>query len=303
MIQCDALIAGAGPAGSIAALELARAGFGVAILDGSGGRKPKFGESLPGAGLRLLRTLGIDDSDFGRVHRTIGGNLSCWASNFLEATDFLRDPDGPNWRLSRSCFDASLLADACSVGVQYVPSNLARVLRIREQWEGYTKSGIGFVTRWLVEATGRSATIARQLGVSRIRDEGLIAVCGFGRSGKSFDRTLIEAVAEGWWYGAVLPDETAVLALHVRPQAAQMARREWRQCLQRTAFIREFFPPSGFSDRLSITDAGGGRLERLHGTYWIACGDAAMSFDPLSSQGIYSAMVSGLSAARAILAT
>lgn len=304
MIQCDALVAGAGPAGALAALELARAGLRVAIADGSDVRGPTVGESLPGAGLRLLRRLGIDDSDFGPAHRSIRGNLSCWGSGFLEVNDFLRDPDGPNWRLSRDRFDASLLSAACSAGVQHISSNVACVVGCRDRWKSCTKSGEMFVSRWLVEATGRSASIARQLGVPRIRDEGLIALCGLGlpRRGERFDRTLIEAVAEGWWFGAVVPDETAVLVLHVRPEAAQSARRGWLEYLRRTAFVGEFFPPAGFSDRLRITDAAGGRLQRFHGTNWVACGDAAMSFDPLSSQGIYSAMYSGLSAARAVIA-
>ena len=118
-----------------------------------------------------------------------------------------------------------------------------------------------------------------------------------------FDRTLIEAVPEGWWYGAVLPDGQAVLALHVRPEDARSVRRDWLAILDRALFIREFFPAAGFGDQLSVADAGGGRLESFHGANWVACGDAALSFDPLSSQGIYTAMYSGLAAARAIVAT
>ncbi len=305
MIRCDALVVGAGPGGALAALELARAGMGVVIADDCDGRGPKFGESLPGVGLRLLRRMGIDDSDFGQIHRAIGGNLSSWGFEFLEADDFLRDPDGPSWRLSRCHFDASLLTHACSVGIRHIRSDIARVVGQGERWESYTKSGDVLVSRWLVEATGRNASIARQFGVPRIRDEGLIALCGFGSPvrSESFDRTLIEAVPEGWWYGAVLPGKRAVLVLHVSPAAAKSARRYWVDYLQRTAFVKEFFPPSGFSDRLWIADAGGGRLKCFHGTNWVACGDAAMSFDPLSSQGIYTAMYSGLSAARALVAT
>jgi flavin-dependent dehydrogenase len=40
-------------------------------------------------------------------------------------------------------------------------------------------------------------------------------------------------------------------------------------------------------------EAGGARLEPLHGNGWLACGDAALSFDPLSSQGLLTALYSG----------
>ena len=43
------------------------------------------------------------------------------------------------------------------------------------------------------------------------------------------------------------------------------------------------------------------RLDRFHGDGWIAAGDAAASFDPLSSQGIMSAMQAGQRAADAVL--
>jgi flavin-dependent dehydrogenase len=305
VIRCDALVAGAGPAGALAALELTRAGLDVVVADGSDLTDPKVGESLPGVGLRLLRSLGLDDTEFGTVHRRIGGNLSCWSSEELDATDFLCDPDGPGWRLSRRRFDAYLLTAAVSAGARHYPCDVAGVVRNRGTWESHTKSGETFVSHWLVEATGRSSSIARRLGVKRIRDEGLVALCGFGspRPGERFDRTLIEAVPEGWWYGAALPEGEAVLVWHVRPRDARSARWDWLHALDRTQLIKEFFPRSGFGEHLSIAEAGGSCLQRFHGTNWIACGDAAIAFDPLSSQGVYTAMYSGLTAARAIVAS
>jgi flavin-dependent dehydrogenase len=41
-------------------------------------------------------------------------------------------------------------------------------------------------------------------------------------------------------------------------------------------------------------------MNRVTGSNWLAAGDAAITFDPLSSQGIYHALKSGLLAARAI---
>jgi flavin-dependent dehydrogenase len=41
-------------------------------------------------------------------------------------------------------------------------------------------------------------------------------------------------------------------------------------------------------------------MDRVTGNNWLAAGDAAMAFDPLSSQGIHHALKSGLLAARTI---
>lgn len=56
----DVLIAGAGPAGAVAARVLARAGRRVLLIDDSRPDLPKVGESLPGA---------ADLTEFGRADR------------------------------------------------------------------------------------------------------------------------------------------------------------------------------------------------------------------------------------------
>jgi flavin-dependent dehydrogenase len=303
MIHCDALVAGVGPAGALAARELAQVGFRVVIAGGVDATSPKIGESLPGVGLRLLRSLRIDDAEFGTVHQRIGGNLFCWSSEDLDATDFFGNPDGPGWRLTRHRFDACLLSAAVAGGVTHLPFHVDNVARIRGIWEARLKSDDVVMCRWLVDATGRNSVLARKLGVARMRDHGLAALCSFGSPRRAvFDRTLIEAVPEGWWYGAVLPDGKGLLVLHVRPQDARAARQEWPEALDRTRFMQKFFPRLGFGEHVSVRDAGGSRLHSFYGSNWVACGDAAMSFDPLSSQGIYTAMYSGLSAAQAIAA-
>jgi len=117
-----------------------------------------------------------------------------------------------------------------------------------------------------------------------------------------FDHTLIEAVPEGWWYGAVLPEGIAVLALHVDPRESRSVRLNWLAALHRTSYVRGFFQQSAFDGRPFVADASGSRLKSASGMNWIACGDAAISFDPLSSQGIYNAIYSGVAAAKAVLA-
>jgi flavin-dependent dehydrogenase len=43
-------------------------------------------------------------------------------------------------------------------------------------------------------------------------------------------------------------------------------------------------------------DAGSARLDRAGGEGWLAIGDAAMSFDPISSHGLLTALSTGLAA-------
>ena len=54
--------------------------------------------------------------------------------------------------------------------------------------------------------------------------------------------------------------------------------------------------------KLHFSDASGSVSEPVAGDGWIACGDAAVSFDPISSQGILNAIRTGAAVASAILA-
>ncbi|WP_369688936.1 tryptophan 7-halogenase [Streptomyces sp. Wb2n-11] len=57
-------------------------------------------------------------------------------------------------------------------------------------------------------------------------------------------------------------------------------------------------PPAAGAPRRA--PAHSARLDRAWGDGWIAAGDAAAAFDPLSSQGILTALTTGLAAAQAL---
>jgi len=299
----DAVVAGAGPAGAMAARELARAGLRLVIADALIPGAPKAGESLPAVGVRLMRSLGISVSDFGSVHPPVGGNLCCWTTRDLESADFFRDPDGNGWRVSRPEFDALLRESALESGAELRRSGVLTAQRTEQRWSVRLQSGEEIACRWIVDASGRASRLARAFGVTRCRDERLVALYRFAQSGvPHLNRTLIEAVPEGWWYGACLPGGGAVAALYVRPPDARSMAAQWHQACHKTRYLSEHFNPSMFQSQLFAAEAGGGYLSSFHGSGWVACGDAALWFDPLSSQGLYTAMYSGLQAAQALLA-
>src|SRR4029077_19660008 len=60
------------------------------------------------------------------------------------------------------------------------------------------------------------------------------------------------------------------------------------------------FPDTTFEHDLRIVDASESRLDRLAGNQWVACGDAALSFDPISAQGLFGAIHGGMTAGRSV---
>jgi flavin-dependent dehydrogenase len=305
----DVAVVGAGPAGAVAACRLARAGCSVLLLDpqadGSGPSKP--GDALAGAALRVLRACDLPLPSDSPFHRPVGGNISVWGGPEPVHRDFLAEPDGPSWRLDRRRFEADLVATALAAGAVVRPRAVRDVTGKAGAWRLCLGNGVTVAARWLVDASGRAATVARRLGARRRRDEGLVAVVGYARPDRAFalERSLVETTPDGWWYAALLPDRRPVFMLHARPAHAARLRAgpgQWHAALSTARHIGEAFPAPVFDRPLRGHDAGGAWLERVCGDGWTACGDAALSFDPCAAQGIFSALHGGMAAADAVRA-
>jgi flavin-dependent dehydrogenase len=295
----DVLVAGAGPAGAVAATLLARKGYRVVLADGVDPARHKIGEHLAASAVHLLRRLQIDFHP--ERHVPNGGILSCWGSEQLIATDSFNDPEGPGLLLDRTAFDAALRANAVAAGAEFRPADVGSVRRERS-WQAILRDGSALSARWLVDATGRRASLARQLGIARRRDARMAAVYRIGSGDRPgldrtrLDRTMIEATANGWWYAAYLPDGRSIAGFHLGiDDAAAFAKRPdaWVQALNETMHIKTRFSPATFTTRLAPIEAGGACLAQFSGDGWLACGDAALSFDPVSGHGMLAAVHQG----------
>jgi flavin-dependent dehydrogenase len=302
-----AIVAGAGPAGAVAAVILARSGHPTLLVDRIADGTAKIGEALPEAAGRLLRALDLPVLDADGTHAPIGGTLSCWSSDELIALDSFRHPAGQGWRLDRARFDADLRTAAIAAGATYRDDRVRSVCRRDDGWGVEFDSGTAERARWIVDATGRSALLGRRLGVPRVRDPQLVAFYARGRSDPAFqlDRTVVEAVPDGWWYAARLPSGVPIAGFHTDARTAAALRADpgaWARELSRTRHIARLLAASPFDAPARAVDARGGRLGQVSGEGWIACGDAAMCFDPISGQGIFSALHGGFAAGTAVVA-
>ncbi len=310
----DVVIVGGGPAGAAAAIALAGNGRRVLLLEEAHPRDFKIGESLPPAARPILKELGVWDRFTVEGHLPSYGNLSAWGTRSLHCSEFIYDPNGHGWHLDRARFDKMLRDAARSAGAEvHEGATLKHMARAQPDnlWRLSISGGqdnLEAQCRRVIDASGRRYVVARQQGAHRLADDALVSFFGIFHqpgSAKQPDqdsRTLIEAAPDGWWYTALLPSEQRIVvyltdADLTRPRSL-LTPESFLSELGKTDHVGACLIEHGYT--LKGQPKGGAaqsaRLDRFFGDGWLATGDAALSFDPLSSQGILTALYTGMQA-------
>jgi flavin-dependent dehydrogenase len=311
----DVAVIGGGPSGALTARNIARAGRRVILIDAALRQATRIGEALVPSARVILEEIELFDAFVADGHLPSFGNESSWGSPDLRRTEFIRSPHGHGWHVDRTSFDALLRRSARDAGVLVLEH--ARLMTFRADPDGtwiLSASGPDGLsscrTRWLVDATGRSGFVARRLGVRRITDDRLLAFSSLFRPeyrGDLDSLSFVESVEDGWWYTALLSSGVRTVTFFTDaglPAAnAARTRQGFLSLLSMTVHVSRRLEPFRYeiADGPQATDARTSRLERFCGSGWIAVGDAAISFDPLSSQGLLTALYGGLKAAAALV--
>jgi flavin-dependent dehydrogenase len=310
-------ILGGGPAGCAAALSLLAAGLDpheVVLIEAGDYARDRIGESMLPDARRRLHELGLLEAFLARAHEPSHGSASSWGSDELGYSDFVFHPDGHGWHLDRRRFDAWLADEvaargiACKLGLRF--------LDVIEHGADGALLSLGDVrgerervhARFVVDATGPRSHYARRMGARPRELDRLVSVSAYFRLPEHAPfptRTLLEAVEYGWWYGARLPNRRITVALATSHALFKQHRfdrpRAWLQALVGT---RHIIGPLAVCEpepgSLGVCTAPSFVLDRAHGEHWLAVGDAASAYDPISGQGIVKALSEGLAAGRLI---
>jgi flavin-dependent dehydrogenase len=164
--------------------------------------------------------------------------------------------------------------------------------------------------KFVIDATGRRASLVHRVGGSRIADNQLVGIYGYyvlGREGTATDNfMLIEAAKDGWWYSAPLPESRlAVTFMTDADLSAHDIMRDvsyWHQQLRRAPHTAARILDYTLASHLRLMSANNSRSEPLCGHGWLAVGDAAIAYDPLSGDGVLRALDTGKRGATAALA-
>jgi len=283
--HADILVAGAGPAGATIARLLARNGRRVVLVD-PGTRHVERLELVAPAACPVIEALGIapllDDAS---IARPCPGIRRRWGTTQTETEDFLRQPGGRGFVIDRLPFDEALRNAAKDAGVRFVAGRVvvarhsagAMLVTVKSDPQEFEiMSGL------LVDATGRPAAVARRMGARRIVSERRIAVRQAVDMRHVSDTGWLDVESDmsrhgQWSYAVGGPNGRRERWTIYRSEQQPMARSRLR------------------------ADASSALLSHAAGDGWIAIGDAASSFDPVTSQGLANALSTALVAAGAIL--
>ncbi|MGB0385046.1 MAG: tryptophan 7-halogenase [Ardenticatenaceae bacterium] len=312
----DIAIIGGGPAGTAMAIALRQANsdLTIAVLEASDYSGFRVGETVPPTFREPLQQLGLWEVFAADGHQPSLGTSGVWGGPEVVYQDFLFHPMGHGWCLDRNRFERTLAREAqargatVTTGVRLIGheqlADGSWQLTVRDRARQTDSLRASFV----VDASGHRAMFASKQGSPRLWYDHLVGVSGLftlpDTTPSGGQHVRIEACEQGWWYAAKLPNKQAVVTWmsdrDIMRQHESQRPEPWTALLNETHHIQELVADATMSETLQVHSAASCRLRHVVGPNWIAIGDAACTFDPLSSAGITKAMDSALSAAPAV---
>jgi flavin-dependent dehydrogenase len=304
-VSCDVAVIGGGPAGSACAIALRQTfpALSVLMIEATDYTRPRAGEVLPPLARGVLSHLGVLEQVNGSQARPSCGLASAWGSHTLEERDYFYGTTGEGWHLDRSRFDALLAQKAETLGaVVLLQSSLQEAQQVEHGWRLRLNRSRTLTARWIVDATGRKARFARSQDVTQDVQDRLTAFLRVVNCQSVMGaQTVIEAASHGWWYTAPLPGGRRVVGLltdaDIGSSLQLAADVHWRSALDTTQHMRRFIGEGAHLGDRMVCSAATLSLHTAYGEGWIAAGDAAAAYDPLSGCGIVQALRSGIVAA------
>ena len=308
----EVVIVGGGPAGIATALTLNALGISHCVVEAAKVPKHKIGEALPPNAKPILKQLGLDALMRDKRHLKYYGNKSSWGTNQLAQKDFITDIHGHGFLLDRLHFENQLWAHYRKKrGLLFTTTKLKKI-------DQHTNGAILTIDdgqqllnvncNYVVDATGRKATVCRHLGVHKNMLDSQFAFSFTYKLKHSLERQiLVEAAPNGWWYAA--PNKGNELTVMYFTLKALLPKNDQIHSflskeIDASIYLSKIISANCLSNiSVNIIPAGTSRLEIPYGNNWVAVGDAAFSFDPISSYGITSALAAGYYAGQAIAST
>lgn len=309
----DVAIVGAGPSGSSAAISLAQMGYGVVLLDKALFPREKLcGDFINPANWELLERLGVADEILSLPHEKITAFRISTGSGEQATAGFPSKSTGRPFGLGlrRYYLDDLLLRAAEKAGAAVKRG--CKVGAFDREGGGWSISldgspaGDRLKAAFLIGADGRNSLVAHRLGLSR-KGESAANYLAFQAHLKRVrgvqGDVQIHAFAQGYAGLVGVGGGMANLCFVVEKKKAQEERsleHLLEHCLYRNSHLRESLRESEIVGDLRSAFPVYFSSRRCYGDGFLMVGDAARVTEPVTGEGIYFALKSGILAAQAM---
>ena len=289
----DVIIVGCGVSGLILSNLLKEKKVDHVVLDRVEKRKTlEIPETLPPSTLVLLESLNLLELFLKSSSKTFGYH-SLWNSEILTTDSFFNhNPYKYGLKLNKKV----LLNDLGELVTDHILpfNNLIEVLRSDKNVTVKVESDNGVKTingRVIVDATGRNRAILKLLGVTTESFDNQIALScylPYFKHPQLIHRVFVETFENGWGIVSALNDEVNGMTLYTQkgsPILPQLKEyQNWKEVLSNTKILKDFLTDD-LNPKVVGGNANSSRVSEITGSNWLAIGDAAIAFDPLSSHG------------------
>lgn len=305
-IRTDVCVVGGGPSGASAALRLASLGHEVVLLERGDAPKRREGESLTPGVWPILGVLGLVDRVVSEGFRPSVESSVLWSGEREERVE--QRAREPGLIVDRARFDGLLRMAAEERGARVLSSVAARRVDragagggVRIEAETAGRGSLVVEARFVVDASGRAGFLP---GARRPTAARTLALHGYLRGEGLPDVTQVEAVENGWLWGAKLADGTFSAMVFVDPEAVAGAGRAGLEPLFRARLAASrLFEAGARADLVGgvrARDATAYADPGSIGVDFIKVGEAGFALDPLSSTGVEKAMQTALTGSLAV---